>query len=132
MTTHNMTSIHNQHAGKHTHFDTTTPHIPPSEKILDIILFLSVRDPISFDFIHTRYLKCPADWLAFISYASSSPNRDGLGYTVRQAITRFLSTCDINNITRSEAIILTRICRPRPDQIPNLRPLFERIRICDD
>lgn len=132
MTTNNTTSIHNQHTGKHITYGNITSQALPCDKISEILLYLSVRDPISFDLIHRRYLKTPADWIRFVDYSKTCPKRDGIGYTSRQAIIRFLSTRDSSNITRHEAIMLTRISRPRPDQIPNLRPLFDKIRIWDE
>lgn len=129
MTTHDITSSNNQHNRGHISLGNITPHNPPSEKILNALLIFSIRDPISFDMIHPRHLKTPDDWIRFIYYATSSPNRDAIGYHARQELIKFLASCNIDDISRGEAIILTRISRPRPDQIPNLRPLFERIRI---
>lgn len=132
MTTNNTTSIHNQHTGKHISYRDKTSQALPCDKILEILLYLSVRDPISFNQIHCRHLKTPADWIRFVDYSKTCPKRDGIGYTSRQAIIRFLSTRDTSNISRHEAIILTKIARPRSDQIPNLRPLFDKIRIWDE
>lgn len=98
---------------------------PPTEKIFDILLYLSVRDPISFHLIHPRHLHTPSDWIRFVNYATTSPTRDGIGLTVKRAIIRHLATRALQEITPQEATLLIEIARPYPTEIRNLQPLFE-------
>ncbi|GAA5262113.1 hypothetical protein [Methanocalculus sp. MC3] len=131
MKTDNTTPIPKRQSGYHIYND-ISPHAPPSEKILNALLIISIRDPISFNLIHPRHLKSPGDWIRFVDYAVSSPTRDGIGFVARQAMIKYLASCDINDITRREAVLLTKVARPHSDQIPNLKPLFERIRIWEE
>lgn len=127
----NTNPVHNQKYGDQISNDISL-HAPTNEKILNALLILSVRDPGAFDLIYSRYLTSSADWIAFIQYAAASPLRDGIGYHARQELIKFLASCDLNDISRREAVILTKVARPHSEQIPNLKPLFERIRIWDD